>query len=127
MRAHPLRVLLVDDDPTLVMIDTRLLQHLGYHITAFSSSREALAAFAAQPGEFDLVITDQAMPEMTGIALAEALRELRPDMPILLVTGSLDERASDSAARLGFGEVLLKPLSTQVLAEAAERVLAKRA
>jgi two-component system cell cycle sensor histidine kinase/response regulator CckA len=126
MSANPVRVLLVDDDTTLVMIDTRLLQHIGFQVSAFSSASEALDAFTRQPGEFDLVITDMTMPEMTGAALAEALVAVRPDIPIVLVTGYIEQPARDQAALRRFGEILVKPLSTQALAEAARRALAGR-
>jgi PAS domain S-box-containing protein len=123
---HGERVLLVDDESTLVTIGTKMLQHLGYQVTAFTSAKEALAAFARQPNEFDLVITDLTMPGMTGIALADALLEVRRDIPILLATGYIEESIRDQASLLGFREILVKPLSTQVLAEATQRVITKR-
>jgi PAS domain S-box-containing protein len=123
---HGERVLLVDDESTLVMIGTKLLQLLGYHVTSFTSSKEALAAFTRQPDAFDLVITDLTMPGMTGIALADALLEVRRDIPILLATGYIEESIREQAALLGFREILVKPLTAQVLAEAAQRVIAKR-
>jgi CheY-like chemotaxis protein len=124
---HGERVLLVDDESTLVMIGTKVLQLLGYNVTAFTSAKEALAAFARQPDAFDLVITDLTMPGMTGIALADALLEIRADIPILLATGYIEESIREQATLLGFREILVKPLTTQVLAEAAQRVFAKKA
>jgi CheY-like chemotaxis protein len=120
------RVLLVDDEAALVMIGTKILQHLGYNVTGFTSAREALAAFTRQPNEFDIVITDLTMPGMTGIALADALLEVRPDTPILLCTGYIEESIRDQANLLGFREILVKPLATQLLAEAVQRVIAKK-
>ena len=117
------RILLVDDEAGLVMIGTKLLEHLGYRVTAFSSAQEALAAFKRQPAEFDLVITDLTMPGMTGIDLADALLEVRRDIPIILATGYVEESVREQATLLGFREILAKPLSTQGLAEAVRRVL----
>jgi PAS domain S-box-containing protein len=123
---HGERILLVDDEPTLVMIGTKILQHLGYKVTGFTSAKQALATFVRQPKEFDLVITDLTMPGMTGVDLADALLEVRSDMPILLATGYLEESIRQQAGLLGFREVLVKPLATQILAEAVQRVLAKK-
>jgi PAS domain S-box-containing protein len=123
---HGERVLLVDDESHLVTIGTKVLQHLGYEVSGFTSAKEALAAFTLNPTDFDLVITDLTMPGMTGIALADALLELRRDIPILLATGYIEESIREQAALLGFREILVKPLSTQALAEAAQRILSKK-
>jgi len=123
---HGERILLVDDESTLVMIGTKILQHLGYKVTGFTSAKEALATFVRQPDAFDLVITDLTMPGMTGIDLADALLEVRRDIPILLATGYLEDSIRQQASLLGFRDILVKPLSTQVLAEAVQRILAKK-
>jgi PAS domain S-box-containing protein len=125
-KGHGERILLVDDEAPLAMIGTKMLQHLGYNVTAFTSAKEALAAFSRQPHECDLVITDLTMPGMTGIDLADALLEVRRDMPIILATGYIEESIREQASLLGFREILVKPLSGQVLAEAVQRVLASR-
>jgi nitrogen-specific signal transduction histidine kinase/ActR/RegA family two-component response regulator len=124
---HGERILLVDDESDLVMIGTRMLQHLGYHVTAFTSAKEALAAFTGQPDGFDLVITDLTMPGMTGINLADALLEVRRDIPILLATGYIEESVRDQASLLGFREILVKPVSTEALAQTVQRILNKKA
>ncbi|HZM03638.1 MAG TPA: response regulator [Candidatus Saccharimonadales bacterium] len=113
---HGERILLVDDETALVTIGTKILQHLGYHITGFVSAPEALAAFTAQPYNFDLVITDLTMPGMTGIDLADALLEVRSDIPILLATGYIEESIREQANLLGFREILVKPVPAQLLA-----------
>jgi CheY-like chemotaxis protein len=123
---HGERILLVDDESTLVMIGTKILQHLGYKVTGFTSAKEALATFVRQPDAFDLVITDLTMPGMTGIDLADALLEARRDVPILLATGYLEDSIRQQASLLGFRDILVKPLATQVLAEAVQRVLAQK-
>jgi CheY-like chemotaxis protein len=124
---HGERILLVDDEPSLAMIGTKILQLLGYQVTAFTSAREALDAFIAEPGGFDLVITDLTMPGMTGIDLADALLATRGDLPILLTTGYIEDSIRDQLGLLGFREVLVKPVSAQVLAEAVRRVLGQKA
>jgi len=123
---HGERVLLVDDESALVMIGTKILQRVGYKVTGFTSAREALAAFTQQPNGFDLVITDLTMPGMTGIDLADALLAVRSDIPILLATGYIEESIRDQASLLGFREIILKPVSAQLLAEAVHRVIGKK-
>jgi PAS domain S-box-containing protein len=120
------RILFVDDEVALGTIATRILQPLGYRVTAFTSASDAVAAFAARPNDFDIVITDLTMPGMTGMALADALRETRPDIPILLATGYVEESVREQASLLGFREILAKPLSRQQLAEALRRALGKK-
>jgi nitrogen-specific signal transduction histidine kinase len=80
-------ILLVDDEESLVEIGRRMLQRLGYRVTAVTASLEALRLFTAHPDRFDLVITDQTMPQMTGDRLALKLLEMRPDLPVFICTG----------------------------------------
>jgi PAS domain S-box-containing protein len=117
------RVLLVDDEPALSMIGTKVLERLGYKVTAFNAATDAVAAFSRDPSAFDLVITDLTMPGMTGIDFADALLEIRADVPILLATGYIEESIREQASLLGFREILLKPMSSRILAEAAHRAL----
>jgi CheY-like chemotaxis protein len=124
---HGERILLVDDESALVMIGTKILQRVGYSVTAFISAKEALDAFTAQPNGFDLVITDLTMPGMTGIDLADALLEVRRDIPIILCTGYIEESIREQANLLGFREILVKPMTAQILTEAVQRVIGKKA
>src|SRR5262249_62032407 len=80
------RILFVDDEAALADLGHGLLTALGYEVVAVTSSLEALAVFQAAPERFDLVITDYTMPQLTGEALAQALRGIRPTLPILLCT-----------------------------------------
>ena len=77
----------MDDEEALVEMGEDILAELGYEVTSRMNSREALALFKADPSRFDLVITDQTMPEMTGVELAKEVLALRPDMPIIMCTG----------------------------------------
>src|SRR5262249_9215521 len=81
------RILFVDDEPTLTHMAAEMLMRLGYETTVYTSSVEALETFCRAPWQFDMVITDQTMPVMTGERLAQELRCIRPDMPIILCTG----------------------------------------
>ena len=75
-------ILVVDDDKSLVLLGEEMLAALGYEPVGFDSSRAALTAFRADPRRFDLVLTDEVMPEMTGTELATAVHEVRPDLPV---------------------------------------------
>jgi len=119
------RLLFVDDEPTLVQLSRIMLMHLGYDVATYTSSVEALAAFQATPHYFDLIITDYTMPQMTGEALARAIRSLRPDIPIILATGSHTMDA-EKATALGMDAFLMKPWTIQELAGTIAQVLARR-
>ena len=81
------RIMVVDDEASLTVLYELWLERLGYVARTYHGSMEALAALQAAPAEFDLVITDQTMPDMSGMQLAEAIRKIRPDVPVILCTG----------------------------------------
>jgi two-component system cell cycle sensor histidine kinase/response regulator CckA len=116
-------ILWVDDDAALVELGKRLLEQLGYQVVANTSSREALYVFQQQADQFDLVITDFTMPQMTGMDLAREILNIRPDMPIILCTGYSDNIDADSAMNAGIREFVMKPLAQWELAEVVRRVL----
>jgi signal transduction histidine kinase len=120
------RVLFVDDEAVLVSLGEAILQRLGYEVVACTSSTEALAAFRAAPQRFDVVITDQTMPHMTGEGLAQTIRRLRPDVPIILCTGFSAGMHAERARELGIDALLMKPLAKQELAQTIRQVLAAR-
>ena len=124
-RGHE-HILFVDDEAMLVNLGQELLTRLGYTVTGHTSSVEALAAFRAAPHQFDLVITDQTMPTMTGEALVRALRDIRLDLPIVLCTGFSYAMTRDKAATLGIDAFLLKPLVAYDLGHTIRQVLARR-
>ena len=121
------RILLIDDEADLVYAGAKMLRRLGYEVVASSSSVEALELFRAAPERFDLIITDQSMPKMTGVELAKSVLSLRPETPIILCTGfSLDSEEGitvKQAQAIGIREVHLKPLERAEVAEAIRRVL----
>ena len=117
------RVLCVDDEIQIVMLLEQMLAKLGYRVTARTSSVEALEAFRAQPEAFDLVITDQTMPNLTGMALASRLLEIRPDLPIILCTGFSEVVGEEDARALGIRAYLMKPVARLEMAATIRRVL----
>ncbi len=120
------RVLLIDDEAALVHLGEAILRRLGYEVVVCTSSTEALEVFRAAPQRFDLVITDQTMPHMTGERLAQALRRLRPDIPIILCTGFSHVMHAERAQELGIDAFLMKPLAMQELAQTIQQVIAAR-
>jgi nitrogen-specific signal transduction histidine kinase len=117
------RVLLVDDEEALVGLAAEILEDLGYQPLGFTSSAAALAAFRGDPNGFDAVITDERMPGMMGSALIKALRAVRRDLPILLMSGFVGGGVATRAREAGADEVLKKPLSERDLATSLARVL----
>jgi PAS domain S-box-containing protein len=120
------RILLVDDEPTLVHMTAEMLSRLGYDATVYTSSVEALKTFQAAPWQFDVVITDQTMPVMTGERLARELRHIQPDIPIILCTGFSHTMTASKAQALGIDAFLLKPLEFRELGQALQQVLEQR-
>jgi CheY-like chemotaxis protein len=121
------RLLLVDDEEMLARLGQALLEGLGYEVVAYSSSLAALEAFQAEPCRFDLIITDQTMPVMTGATLVAELRHIRPDIPIILCTGFSHLMNAEKAEALGVDAFVLKPGVTQELAATIQQVLENRA
>ena len=117
------RILFVDDEKVLAELGQELLEALGYHVTARTSSLEALASFRAQPDTFDLVITDMTMPGLTGRDLVRKLLAIRPDIPIIMCSGFTEFINSNEAREAGISEFLMKPYVTSRMAQVIRRVL----
>lgn len=116
-------VLFVDDEESLARFGGEMLESLGYYAVVRMSAAEALQAFRMAPQRFDLLITDQTMPNMCGIALARECRLLRPDLPIILCSGSDQTRSADVTQIQGVTKHLLKPLMLHDLARTIRDVL----
>ncbi len=117
------RILLIDDDPSLVKMTGQMLERLGYRVTGMTESTAAIERFQTSPHDFDLVITDMAMPNMSGDQLAAQLLKMRNDIPILLCTGHSDTVDEKEARRMGIRGFALKPLDRAKLAKAVRAVL----
>ena len=119
-------ILVVDDDAPLVPLAEEMLAALGYEAIGFDQSATALAAFRAAPDRFDLVLTDDNMPEMTGTELANALHEIRPGLPIILMTGGGRPISARRLQDVGIREVLKKPLLSATIADLLARHLSSQ-
>ena len=120
------RILLVDDESDLVATTSSMLRSLGYSVTACNSSAQALDDFRRAPDDYDLLLVDHTMPKMSGRVLAGEVHRLRPELPILLCTGSLSPMTSEEAASCGIGKILAKPFRVAELAMALRQLLASR-
>jgi two-component system cell cycle sensor histidine kinase/response regulator CckA len=118
-------ILFVDDDQDFFPAGQRMLTELGYEVSAFDSSLEALKEFQAQPQQFDLIICDQTMPGLTGLELAAAFSRLRPDLPIILCTGFSETVTPEKARAAGVREVVTKPFDLRQIGESIKKVLKK--
>ena len=116
-------VLLVDDEEDVVEMMHSMLERLGYQVFSINSSIGALDTFRQKPEKFDLVITDQTMPEMTGMELAKELILIRPDIPIILCTGYSEMITEDNAKSLGVKEYVMKPVRVTEVAVKIRKVL----
>ncbi|QTA83039.1 Two component system response regulator/histidine kinase, PAS domain-containing [Desulfonema limicola] len=119
------RILIVDDEPQVAMVQEQMLKNIGYKVTAVSSSIEALNIFRKNPEIFDLVITDQSMPDIQGIQLAKNIIQIRPDIPIILCTGFSNAVNETTAKDMGINGFIKKPFSKMEIAETIRQVLEK--
>ncbi|HEX4674371.1 MAG TPA: ATP-binding protein [Steroidobacteraceae bacterium] len=122
-RGHGEVVMIVDDESPLVTLAEEMLAEIGYEPVGFHSSGAALRAFRAEPRRFDLVLTDEAMPDLVGTELASEIRKLQTAVPIILMSGHGGPQLAKRAAAIGVNEVLHKPLQRRDLAESLARVL----
>jgi PAS domain S-box-containing protein len=116
-------ILYVDDEAAIVRATMRMLQRLGYRVVGESNARAALAAVTADPRHFDVVITDFALPDVTGVEMVRALRRIRADLPIIVTSGMIDPDDADAVRQLGVRELLLKPSKPEELSAVIQRTL----
>ena len=120
---HQGRILFVDDEKPLTDIGQEMLESCGFEVVTRTSSIEALEAFKFRPRDYDLVITDQTMPNMTGMELAREILKIRADMPIILCTGFSDAVSYDRLRDLGIGDFIMKPILKHDLIASISRQL----
>ncbi len=115
-------ILCVDDDESIVFLMVRLLEGQGYRVSGYTDAHEALAAVRAEPGKFDLAVTDYNMPGMSGLDVARALREIRADLPVAIASGYITEELRAQAPVAGVIELMYKPNSVDELCEVVARL-----
>jgi PAS domain S-box-containing protein len=117
------RVLLVEDEPSLAAMNRRRLASLGYRVTAETDAARALETFGARPADFDLVVSDYLMPGMVGLDFARAIHNLRPDVPIVLLTGYIENLPDEAIKSAGVRRLVSKPATILELGTALHEVL----
>lgn len=117
------RILVVDDEQGVLESTQFMLQQLGYQVTSCSSANEALTCFSSDPERFDLVLSDMTMPRTSGVELLRRIQELRPDIPVVLMTGFAGLLNAAELKRYGINEFIIKPLSAQELGATLRRCL----
>ena len=121
MHSEGKRVLYVDDEESIVSLMTRLLGRRGYRVTGYTEPRKALEAVRADPGQFDLAVTDYNMPGMSGLDVARTLREIRADLPVILISGYITEELQREAPAAGVRELIFKADAVEEVCEAVAR------
>ena len=117
------RILIVDDEESMVEIGRRRLERLGYQVEARTNPIEALELFRAAPDQFDLVITDMTMPHITGDRLVKEILKIRPDMPTILCTGFSEKIDEEKAKEIGVRQYIEKPFDKGKLSRLVRKVL----
>ena len=117
------RVLLVDDEESIAKLEKQMLERLGYQVTVKNSSWDALQTFISNTQSFDLLVTDMTMPNMTGAQLAEEVKSIRSDIPLILCTGFSERINAEKAKSIGINGFLMKPVAKSELAQLVRKVL----
>jgi PAS domain S-box-containing protein len=118
-------VLFVDDEPQNITVFQKMLERLGYRVSGFTNAETALTRFQERPSEFDVLVTDLRMPEMSGPALVRAARVLRPDLPVILCTGYDADIDAASIQAAGIRRIIHKPFTQKEIADALKDTIAK--
>lgn len=119
-------ILFVDDEKSIVNMSRRMLERLGYQVETKMNPVEALELFQSKSDQFNLVITDMTMPQMTGVKLSEKLMEIRSDIPVIICTGHSSLIDETKAKSMGIAAYVMKPIIKQEIANTIQRVLANK-
>jgi CheY-like chemotaxis protein len=120
------KILLVDDEEAIVRMEQQMLKQLGYQVTTRTGSIDALEAFKANPDRYDLIITDMTMPNMTGIQLAQEIKKIRPEIPIIICTGFSDQINEEKCKAMGIQGYVMKPIVRKEFAGTIRTVLDRK-
>ncbi|MCK9295980.1 MAG: response regulator [Desulfobulbaceae bacterium] len=121
------RIMFVEDEPAILMYSKKTLEAFGYQVSSFTNGNDAWQAFNSHPDDFDLIITDMAMPNMTGMELTRMILQLRPALPVILYTGHSEIITKEKAKASGVSNFLLKPVTPGELLKTIRNLLDKRA
>lgn len=116
-------ILFVDDEPEITFMGKKMLENLGYKVSISSDCTSALNEFRKNPGRYSLLVTDQNMPSMLGTDLAHRMREIQPDLKVIIITGYSDNLSEEVLSQNGISEVILKPMILDDFSKVIRRVL----
>jgi len=122
-RGRGQHVLYLDDEESLVLLVTRMLERSGYRVAGYTESAHALQAVRADPGRFDLVVTDYNMPGMSGLDVAREVSRIRPDLPVVVTSGYITDELREKAPEAGVRQLVYKPNSVEELCETVRHLL----
>lgn len=125
IKGHNETLLLVDDEPLVLRLYDKILSRAGYKTVSFTDSYKALETFRDNPENFDLLITDQTMPGLTGADLTRAVRDIKSTMPIMMCTGHSQSIPIDKALAMGVMKYIYKPIGVATLLDAVHELLAE--
>jgi CheY-like chemotaxis protein len=118
-------ILYLDDEEALVFLVKRLLTRRGYRVSGYIMQDEALAALRADPGSFDLVLTDYNMPGMSGLDVAAEVHAIRGDLPVAIASGFVDENLRARASAAGVRDLIFKANAVEEFCDVVQRLLAR--
>ena len=125
-RGNGMHILYVDDEEALVFLATRALTRFGYLVTGHSDPVRALQDFRSRPHEFDAVVADTSMPGLSGPDLVRELRQIKPAVPVVMVSGYLRQEDAEAIAAMGIRDVVLKPQTPRELSAVIDDVIRRR-
>jgi CheY-like chemotaxis protein len=115
-------ILVVDDEEINTALFGKMIRHLGYKVTVTIDSQKALKLFSENPDKFDLVLADQTMPFLTGSELCKEIKKIRPNIPVVIITGTAN-MDFDLLREAGVKEVILKPVRLNSIKESLSKHL----
>ncbi|MBI5008656.1 MAG: response regulator, partial [Bacteroidia bacterium] len=118
-------ILFVDDEQEITYMGKKMLENIGYKVTIKTDSMSALEEFRSNPDKYSLLVTDQTMPGMFGTELASRMREIRPDLKVIIITGYIDKLSEDQMNETGISEIIMKPLIISDFSKVIRKVLDK--
>jgi DNA-binding NtrC family response regulator len=119
-------ILFVDDEPEITFMGKKMLEKLGYKVTITTNSISAFEEFKKGPDKYSLLVTDQSMPNMSGTELAFMLKEIRPELKVIIITGFAENLSDEVISKSGISEVILKPMIFDDFSKIIRRVLDKK-
>jgi len=119
-------ILLVDDEPDVANALKQMLKKLGYKVTSNVSSQKTLEIFEKDPHAFDLLLTDQSMPQITGLSLAKKVLAIRPDLPIIISSGYSNQLTQEKIDDIGIKAVIIKPITLKELGDIVKRCISRK-